>query len=183
MEQPMRRLIRPLSTVFAVALVAAATAPRANAQIAGFIRLFRPYHQSSLAQLPDVAKELKLTDEQKTKIVEIYDKLNEDRGALFQQANGDFESIREDMTKLNAESAKEVNKLLDETQQKRLAQIYVQANGPTALFDDAIAAELKLTDEQKTKLADVRNAQFGAFQGVDWQSLSEDEANKKIDEI
>jgi Spy/CpxP family protein refolding chaperone len=179
----MRRLIRPLSTLCVVVLAASAAAPRASAQVAGFVKLFRPYHQTALAQLPEVEQDLKLTGEQKSKIVELYDKLNEDRQALFPKAQSDFEGFIADMTKLTNDAAKAVNALLDETQQKRLAEIYVQANGPIAAFDDAVATELKLTDDQKKKLIDVRNEQFGSFQGVDWQSMSEEEANKKIDEI
>ena len=181
----MYRLIRPLMALCAVTLTISAFAPRANAQgfPTFFIRLFRPYHQVALAQLPEVEKDLKLTEDQKTKTLDLFDKLNEERGALFQEAAGDFESIREDMAKLNSDIAKEFNDTLDEAQRKRLAEIYVQANAGAALTDDAIATALKLTDEQQKKLADLRVGAREAFQGVDWQSLEEEEAEKKVDEV
>jgi hypothetical protein len=180
---PMSRPLRPAFALAALVLAGLAAAPAAHAQRAGFVRLFRPYHQVVLAQLPEVEKDLKLTDEQKTKAADLSDELNQERMAIWQDAQGDFETIREETNKLNNEIAKEFADGLDDAQKKRLAELYVQANGPTALFDDAVAAALKLTDEQKAKLGEVRQAQFGSFQGVDWQSLSEEDADKKVDEM
>ncbi len=181
----MKLMYRPLWILPAVAVIVAALAPSTHAQRAGFIRLFRPYHQVALAQLTEVEKDLKLTDEQKDKMLDLYDTLNEERGALWQEAAGDFESIRDDMAELNNDIAAQFNEALDETQQARLQQIYAQANGPTALFDEKIAETLKITAEQATKLADVRTKIFDEFRnaGVDWQSLSDEEATKKIDEM
>jgi hypothetical protein len=181
----MYRSIRPLMALCAVVLTMSAFAPRANSQgfPSFFIRLFRPYHQVALAQLPEVEKDVKLTDDQKTKTLDLFDKLNEERGALFQDAAGDFDSIREEMAKLNSDIAKEFNEALDEGQRKRIAEIYIQANGGAALTDSDIATALKLTEEQQEKLADLRASSREAFQGVDWQSLGEEEAEKKVDEV
>jgi Spy/CpxP family protein refolding chaperone len=176
----MNRPLRPALTLAVLALAGLAAAPAAHAQRAGFARLFRPYHQVALAQLPEVEKELKLTDAQKTKASELEDDLRQERSAIFQDAAGDFEYMREEMTKLNNEIAKEFAAELDEAQNKRLAEVYVQANGLTALFEESVAAAVKLTDEQKKKLEDVRNGQMGSFQGVDWQSLSEEELDKEV---
>jgi len=176
----MARSLR-LAAVALAALTAAASSSSANAQVAGFIRLFRPYHQVVLAQLDEVAKDLKLTDDQKKKVVELDDKLNEERRALWEEAAGDFDSIREPMNKLNAEIAADFVKELDDAQKTRLAQIFVQANGPAALFDPTVAAELKVTDEQSQKLLDLRNSNRDAFQDVDWQNITPEEAEKEID--
>jgi Spy/CpxP family protein refolding chaperone len=176
----MNRPLRPALTLAVLALASLAAVPAAHAQRAGFARLFRPYHQVALAQLPEVEKELKLTDAQKTKASELEDDLRQERSAIFQDAAGDFEYMREEMTKLNNEIAKEFAAELDEAQNKRLAEVYVQANGLTALFEESVAAAVKLTDEQKKKLEDVRNGQMGSFQGVDWQSLSEEELDKEV---
>jgi len=176
----MARSLR-LAAVALIALTAAASGTVANAQVAGFIRLFRPYHQVVLAQLDEVAKDLKLTDDQKKKVVELDDKLNEERRALWEDAAGDFDSIREPMNKLNAEIAADFVKELDDAQKTRLAQLFVQANGPAALFDPTVAAELKITDEQSEKLTDLRNANRMAFQDVDWQNITPEEAAKEID--
>lgn len=176
-------LLAALTPALAIAMTSGAS--HAHAQRAGFIRLFRPYHQAALAQMDEVIDALKLNDEQQDKAIELYDKLNQERGALWQQAAGDFESIREDMARLNREIADQLNEALDETQRARLLEIYVQANGPTALFDEKIAEALKLDDAQKTKLAEVRAAIFEEFRsgGVDWQSLSDEEAEAEIDKM
>jgi Spy/CpxP family protein refolding chaperone len=179
----MNRPLRSVLALTALALAGLASAPSAHAQGGAFIRLFRPYHQVVLVQLSEVEKELKLTDEQKTKAADLNDELNQERMAIWQDAQGDREMIREETNKLNNEIAKEFVDGLDDAQNKRLTEVYVQANGPTALFDDGVAAAIKLTDEQKTKLGELRNATFGSFQGVDWQSLSEEESDKKVDEM
>ena len=66
-----------------------------------------------------------------------------------------------------------------------LQQLYAQANGPTALFDAKVSEALKITDEQKTKLGEVRTEVFGSFRdsGIDWQSLSEEEADAEVDKM
>jgi hypothetical protein len=47
-------------------------------------------------------------------------------------------------------------KALTTSQQERLQEIYVQAHGAEALFNPAIKTELRLSDDQKDKLNDVR---------------------------
>lgn len=172
-----------LTAAFAIALGLTALANSASAQRAGFIRLFRPYHQVVLAQLPEVEKELSLTDEQKQLAVDLNDDLNQERGALWQEAAGDFDSIREDMALLNNDIADEFAQKLDDAQKKRLAEIYAQANGPTALFDERIAEALKITEEQTEKLNELRSASRGGWQGIDWQNLSEEEADAEVDKL
>ena len=74
---------------------------------------------------------------------------------------------------------------LDETQQKRSLEIYLQVNGPVALTDEPIAKALAITDEQKGKLETALNESRAksreAFQ--DFQSLSDEERAKKSEEI
>jgi hypothetical protein len=175
-------MLRPALALAALALASLASAPAAHAQLAGFARLFRPYHQVALAQLPEVEKELKLTDAQKTKAADLNDELNQERFAIFQDAAGDREYMREEMAKLNDDIAKQFADGLDDAQKKRITEIFVQANGPTALFEGSVAEVVKLTDEQKKKLNEIRDAQFGSFQGVAWQSLSEEELNMEVDD-
>jgi hypothetical protein len=179
----MTRLFRPAGAAFAAALALTILADPAQAQVRGFIRLFRPYHQVVLVQLPEVEKALALKQEQKDKALDLYDELNEERGALFQEAAGDFDSIREDMQKLNDDIAKKFEEALDETQKKRLAELYVQANGAVALFDANVSAALKISDEQKEKLAAARSEAGNSWRDVDWQGLSEEDAEKEIDKL
>jgi hypothetical protein len=179
--KPHQRLLVALSV-----LLASACAPMpARAQSAAFVRLFRPYHQTALVQLPEVEKELKLTEEQIEKAAELYTAFIQERGQLWQDAAGDYESIRDEAVKLTDDTAAKLNEVLDESQQKRLQELYVQANGPTALFDAKVAEALKLSDEQKAKLLAVRTEIFENFRSgdnnIDWQSLSEEEANAEVD--
>src|SRR5262245_59663631 len=103
----MKRITHSTCGLFAAALVLAAFAPRATAQNfpPALVRLFRPYHQTALAMLPEVEKDLKLTDEQKKSAADLNDELNQERFAIWQDAQGDFEKIRTETNKLNNEIA------------------------------------------------------------------------------
>jgi len=65
--------------------------------------------------------------------------------------------------KLNEEFMPKLKELLSADQMKRLKQIHVQEQGAGALTNADVAAELALTAEQKTKLAEVQ-AEFGRKQ-------------------
>jgi hypothetical protein len=77
------------------------------------------------------------------------------------------EKMAEIGAKLNAEFNPKLKEAVSADQYKRLQQIQLQAGlrnqGPSALTAAEIASELKLTDEQKTKLNEV-NAEFGRKQ-------------------
>jgi hypothetical protein len=180
----MIRLTRTTTTSLAFALLAAMSAsthaqqPRRNARL-----FLQP--MVTLAQLEEVQKELKLTDEQKTKAADLQQRLRDERQTIWQDAAGDWDKVREETNKLNAEIAKEFSGALDEGQQKRLLEIFVQVNGPVALQDPAIVEALKFSDEQKTKLeqaiTDNRQKWFDAFQ--DFQNMSDEERAAKTDEL
>lgn len=57
-----------------------------------------------------------------------------------------------------------VDKILDEKQQGRLRELSLQSRGATALEDDEVIKALKITDEQKQKLADIREEGNKAMQ-------------------
>lgn len=181
----MSRSLRMVLVCLVSALTLAALTSPAAAQRRGMSRLFGVITTVQLAQLEEVQTELKLTDEQKTKVATLNDDLAEERRAAREGAGGDFEKMRKEITLLNAEFTKEFNELLDDAQKKRAQEIYLQVNGPLAVTDEAVAAELKLTDDQKTKLeqslTDSRTKMFSEFQGL--QSLSEEERAAKINEL
>ena len=64
--------------------------------------------------------------------------------------------MREEMEKLNNEASAKLAEVLDDNQQKRLMGIQIQVNGANSLFDAAIAKELGVTEDQKTKLEETR---------------------------
>jgi Spy/CpxP family protein refolding chaperone len=201
----MRRQIFTLACLLAVAALLAAAADSACAQGGGgrggrggrgfgFGGRGRTIHQIQIAQLPEVQANLKITDEQKTKIADLSDEFDDERRGQFGGGGGGgggfgggfSEEARAARAKMNADYAAKLNELLDEAQQKRLQEIYVQVNGTSLLTgDDMIAGELKITDEQKgdlqTALEDQRQAMMDAFQG--WQDMTNEERTAKIDEL
>jgi hypothetical protein len=89
------------------------------------------------------------------------------------------------MEVLNNEASQKVNELLDPAQRQRLQQIAIQQNGPRALQDPDVVAELGLSDEQKTKLAAVVAENTKAFETGFGQSSREnwrDQANALADQ-
>jgi hypothetical protein len=149
----------------------------------------RTTHQITLAALPEVAADLKITDEQKTKIATLSEEFDEERRSQFGRGGGGGggggEEGRAARAKMNADFAAKLNEALDEAQQKRIQEIYVQVNGTGLLTDDVIAAALAITDEQKeglqTALEDQRDATQDAFEG--WQDLSPEERTAKMAEL
>jgi Spy/CpxP family protein refolding chaperone len=119
--------------------------------------------------------ELKLTDEQVTKIQEIQEGMRETMMSKFQDLQGTPpEEMREKMAPIMAEVTKEVNGklegVLDKDQYVRFKQINLQAMGYAALAQEDVQAELKLTDEQKEKIAaigeETQSAMRDAFQSA-----------------
>jgi hypothetical protein len=139
----------------------------------------------SLATLPPVQNELKLNDEQKGAADKLHDQLIEDRRGVFQRGGGDWDGMRKEMEKLDAEATAKFNEKLDDGQKRRLTEIYVQANGPNALADTSVMEILELTDDQKGKLDEIRQANrddmFDAFR--DLQSMSEEERRETMDKL
>jgi Spy/CpxP family protein refolding chaperone len=179
-RSPQRTLI--CLTACGVLLIAASTA---SAQRRGFGRMFGATPAVTLAQLEEVQTELKLTDEQKGKVTKLNADLGEERRAAREDSAGDFEKMRKEVALLNAEFDKEWHAALDEAQQKRSQEIYLQVNGPVALTDEPIAKALAITDEQKGKLEtaldESRAKSREAFQN--FQSLSDEERAKKSEEV
>jgi Spy/CpxP family protein refolding chaperone len=135
------------------------------------------------AESEEVQGALKLTDDQKTKIVEINDELTDARRDLFQGGGGS----REEREKLNADAAAKLAEVLDEGQQKRLMGIQIQVNGANSLLDSAIAKVLNVTDDQQTQLSEVRDdnmeAMGEAMRDLRDQDLSREEMTAKMQEL
>ncbi len=108
------------------------------------------------------AEELKLTDEQKTKIREVSDKLREDTrmrdifGKMRDASEEERTALQADIAKFVEEQRKQsdadLQKVLSAEQFTRYRQLATQSRGVSALADNDIAGELKLTEEQIAKL-------------------------------
>ena len=137
----------------------------------------------SLATLPPVQEELKLNDEQKELADKLHDQLTEDRRKVFQNREaGDWDGMRKELEKLDAAATAKLSGKLDDGQKRRLTEIYVQANGPSALADAPVMEILELTEDQKDQLEEVRQANredmFDAFQ--DFQGMSDTERRETM---
>jgi Spy/CpxP family protein refolding chaperone len=108
----------------------------------------------------DLQDELKVTDAQKDKFKVVADKQTEARkkfGEAFKGGKGGFDKEKfADLQKENEKVTAEVTKVVDETltpdQKKRLKQLERQLQGVRAFASEDVAAELKLSDAQKTKI-------------------------------
>lgn len=139
-----------------------------------------------LASLAEVQAELKMSDEQKKLGEELNQKLSEDRRELFQTGGGgNFGEMREKLRQLSTDASAKLVAELDDVQQKRLTEIYVQINGTRALGDKDVTTALKITEEQNEKLTAVRDSNMQAFREAfqDFQSLSDEERREKFGQL
>ncbi len=156
-----------------VVIVLAAADPSWAQRGRGFRRIFG-VSEAQLATLDAVQAELKMTDEQKTRVTEINDELGEKRRELFGTGFEGWSEIRPRMEGLNRDASESVDKVLDPAQRKRLQEIAIQQNGARALGDFDVVAELGLSDEQKTRLAAAVEENSQAFEKAFSESGRED---------
>lgn len=174
-------LVVGASLAFLVAMSQYSEAQRRGGRLGGVSHV-------RLASLDEVQAELKLTDEQKEKAADLNEQLRSDMRDAFQaarDAGGDFASAREKLQKMQQKATATFVETLDEAQQTRLNEIFVQANGPGALGDQRVAATLKITDEQKEKLRDITTDSFQAFRDAfrNLRDASQEERREKMAEL
>lgn len=157
----------------------------ATAQGGRGLRLFGAIPAVTLAQLEEVQQELELTEEQNQKVEQLNEEMGSALREAFQGAAGDRDKMRENIAKVYDEFSTKFNAALEEPQQKRAREIYVQVNGPVALTNEEIAKELMLSDEQEEKLEQAvqasRTEVFQSFQ--EFRNMSEEERAKKFQEL
>jgi hypothetical protein len=180
----MRALVAAACLAVMLATVDSAWAQRGR----GLRRMF--VSKAQLAALPDVQVELKMTDKQKQQVAEINDQLGKDRHELWGTGFDRWREIRGRAEELSRKASTKVDDLLKPEQRKRLQEIAIQQNGPRALRDSDVVAELGLSEEQKAKLAAADEENTQAFEEAvqesgqdDWrQRVGEliDEADKRL---
>jgi len=124
-----------------------------------------------MLSIPEVQGELKLTDDQKTKVTSMLEQVRTDQQAMFQQLQG---ASPEERQKMMAESmAKQdtlVGAILDADQMKRYHQLALQQQGPRALAQKPVADKLGLSTDQQDKIQgfirDQGQAMRDAFQAA-----------------
>ena len=111
-----------------------------------------------------VQKELGVTDEQKKTLSELAAQLQAEAmeiiSGLQDLSPEEQKEHMPELMKMVGEKGKDiqqkVDKVLDQKQLARMKELSLQSRGAAALEDDEVAAALKISDDQKTKLAAVR---------------------------
>jgi hypothetical protein len=139
-----------------------------------------------MLRIPEVQKELKMTPDQIAKV----DTKQQEMRSAFQAGQGggqggDPEERQKRMAEMQAMQTKAVTDILNADQQKRYHQLELQQQGTMALASRKdIQDELKLTDDQKTKIDDIRQKAMddmrSSMQGVDFQSMTAEERQQMM---
>lgn len=162
---------RLMQVALAAAVVAMAASPAlVQAQQRGG-RGFGGFGMNTLFLLgqKSVAEELKLSDEQKTKVKELQEKQRE----VFQTLR---DLSQEERRAKMQEMAKAVDQVLKPQQLKRVKQIALQQAGVRAVNDEEVAKALKVTDEQKDKIREIGRESFEKLRDI---GFDEDKAKER----
>ncbi len=171
---------RQLSWAFCGLLVVTWSADLASAQQrGGGMRGQQSRTRYELSTLPEVQSELKLSDDQKKLATDLLAKQREKRASSNQ---GNFQAMREELAKMNAEFDAQFVATLNDTQKARMNGLLAQVNGAASLLDPEIAKSLKLSDELITKLKAANQSNLAArreaMQGL--QDLSQEQRQEKM---
>lgn len=113
-----------------------------------------------LLRIPEVQKELKMTQEQIDKIAAKQQEVQQAMQELRQGGGGGQQLSAEERAKRNEQiqeiQKKAVSGILDATQMKRFHQLELQQQGPVALTRKDVASEMKLSEEQTTKIREIQ---------------------------
>lgn len=133
-----------------------------------------------IVQNEKVQKDLGLEEEVTEKLAEMGEKAGEEMRNAWEENQGDFEAIGKSMEEINDKMVGKLKEILNEKQQKRLDQIYLQVNGPSVLTTKEVAAMLELTEEQTGKLDDVLQSNqeelremFSSFREMEREEIQE----------
>jgi hypothetical protein len=107
-----------------------------------------------------VQQELKVSDSQADKLDALAQELGQKQRSEFQKLQDvpqdeRREKMQELTRNMNAELHKELANILKPEQTKRFTQIQLQQSGVNAFSTPRVQEELKLTDEQKSKIRDI----------------------------
>jgi len=142
-----------------------------------------------------VQQELGVSDEQKTKLSELSTQLQQEAFEIFsglqdltpEEQKEQMPEVLQMIADKGKEIKEKVDNILDDKQKTRLVQLSLQARGAQSLEDDEVVEALKLTDEQKKKLATVREqgneAMQKAFEGLRTGGGDQGDIRKKMGDL
>lgn len=124
-----------------------------------------------LLQRDDVQEDLKLTDDQKSKLRDfqgnMQQKMQEQMASVMASGQRpNQQEMRAMFERMNKEASDEVAKILTADQSKRLNEISIQLAGNQAVMRDDVKKELKLTAEQETKIRELQGKAREANQAL-----------------
>jgi len=146
----------------------------------------------------DVQEDLKLSDEQKTKLETMRQSLRGGRRGGGRRNGGDGAGgagggerqprgerpTREQMEAQREAQQKQINDLLTPDQQKRLKEIQLQLAGSQAIVNPEVQKDLALTDAQKTKIASLqktfRDAMGAIRERVQKQEITREQSGESM---
>lgn len=109
----------------------------------------------------DVQADLKVTPEQRAAIEKMQTEARERMQTRMQEIrngggqNMDFNAMRAEFEKLQADTDAKINEILDDAQEARLKQLELHFAGPSAIFRDEVQKDLALRASQKRDLDDL----------------------------
>jgi len=127
---------------------------------------------------PNVQKDLNLTDAQVKKVQETLREIRERHQTDYSALRDASPDVRwTKMATLNEMVGDEVKKALSfcAEQSKRYAQISLQAHGLQAFANTTVEEQLKLTNDQKSKIREIVEATWSSFAGAINKDASEQE--------
>jgi len=127
-----------------------------------------------------VQDELKLTDDQIKQAEELAAKQREARQTLQDLSQEERGKKIQEMNKANE---KAVSQFIKPNQAKRLKQISLQLAGAQAFINPEVATELKLTDEQKQKIKEIRKQTAEEARTIRENTTDQAEARQKTREL
>lgn len=138
-----------------------------------------------MLNIPEVQKELKMTPEQVGKLSAQQDKVRQGMQSLIESGGGGNpgqmspEQRQAFMDKVQVLQSAAAAEVLDATQLKRFRELELQQIGGNAIARKDVSDALKLTDDQKKKVAEVLvktdAERRAAREGLDFQSMSDTE--------
>lgn len=123
-----------------------------------------------------VQEELKLSDEQVTKVKELADKQRESFQGLRDLSQEERRTKMQEMAKANEKAVAEI---LKPQQLRRVKQIALQQQGVRAVNNEEVAKALNITDEQKEKIREIQRSAFEGIRGLG----RDEEGRKKLQEL
>lgn len=145
---------------------------------------FSPFN---LVRISEVATELKITADQKTKLAALqtdYKTAVTKQGEEARDKGLGWEEMMKAMQKVNDDFTAKLNAVLTEDQQKRQFELSVQQAGSMALFLPEVQKRLAITDKQKEAMKDLTTKQQQAnmviYQKIQSQEITREDAQVSI---